>query len=107
MKVFEALQQVKDGRIADKYFGICHSVEDILGKNNDDWNKRQEACFRDWPEFSGSIEYPVPSNNPGVRPSTAYLRTSFKDMWNPKHQYGAARLRLLDHATKWYKERDL
>lgn len=104
MKVWEALLRIKDGEIADKYFGICFSIEGIL-TDSSVWCENQYECYRAWSEFSGSSEYPVPHKE--LEPSSAYLRTGPGNMWNPDHPYGAARLRLLSHCVDWFKERDL
>lgn len=108
MKVFEALGQVKDGKIAEYQFGICYNVEEILRNCGDRiaWAENQDECFEAWPEHSGDSDYPVPSCSE-LHPRSIYIRCDGDDFWNPEHPYGAARLRLLDHCIEWFKSRDL
>ena len=105
MKVFEALQKVKDGQRDDQSAGICYNVEEILPFRSK-WDTHYTECFKAWTEFSGNVFYPV-SSECGGTPQEAFLRMSDAIMWNPEHPYGAARLRLLDHCINWFKERDL
>lgn len=47
-----------------------------------------------WPEYSGSLIYPVPSYVEYVPAMEAYLE--FGNIWNRTTKYGQARWRLLD-----------
>lgn len=71
---------------------------------------------REWPEFSGNDNYPVPAIFPeGLFRKEYQSEIGYshcdgfgKDRWNPEHPYGAARIRLLqfliDVATEKAKE---
>lgn len=64
------------------------------------------ALFRMWPEYSGSINYPVPSCEKNLRPSAMYDYVKWGNsndvlnqevgLYSRNHEYGKARLRLLD-----------
>jgi len=51
------------------------------------------ACCRNWPEFSGDIQFPVPSFDPDMSAMGAYMAAW--DKWNHATDYGKARLRLM------------
>lgn len=82
----------------DAWGGICSNLLDTA-----DWWEHCDKCFTDWDEFSGDREYPVPGYGTHNAMS-AYNLTDDTNMWNPDHEYGAARLRLLDHCIKWFTE---
>lgn len=106
MKVLEALEALKARGPIDEYIGICAAAHDYIGTEDyeaiDLWNKHRTQCMRDWVEFSGNSMYPIPGYH-GKTPGTAFNVTSDQNMWNPKHVYGASRLRLLDHCIEWFK----
>lgn len=103
MKVWESLQALKDDGPPEPYYGICSNI--AYYKWNSVWDDNYEDCFKDWSEFSGNISYPIDGFERS--PISAYIDTSESDMWNPEHNYGAARLRLLDHCIEWFKSKDL
>lgn len=82
MTLLEQLKELKTNGPKYLEFGICSNVDD-------------DPCelfelFEKWPEFSGSIDYPVP--HPTLNPIDAY--NGFADLWIG--EYGEARKRLLD-----------
>ena len=103
MTVWESLEKLKKSGPIHIQLGICRNIRT---ENKGDWNLNRDECFESWREYSGDIIFPVPGYH-GHSPSNAYDRTYGGDMWNPDHPYGAARLRLLDHCIKWFKDRDL
>jgi hypothetical protein len=107
MKVWVALQTLKDEGPSEPMFGICSNVESILGELKDDtWAANYEDCFKEWSEFSGCVMYPIAGfSNYG--PGSAFLNASRETMWNHDHKYGSARWRLLDHCVEWFKTKDL
>lgn len=94
MKVVEKLIGLRSGELNtdDSGNGICFEISLCSDRKEIDIH----AMFMQWPEFSGDIEFPVPSKQEGMDAEDAYMKTENKDMWNPAHPYGAARLRLLD-----------
>lgn len=89
----DRLQELADGaepRIP--YQGICHIIENEFGDNSLDLIKKK---FRDWPEFSGELNYPVPApEHTMVTAFEAFEAFLLKglDFWSG--EYGAARRRL-------------
>ena len=70
----------------DKRFGICYQVGVPVGV--------LMLGFRSWDEYSGVYGYPVPdTTNKGVGAKRSYLYSLNK--WDG--EYGAARVRLLNH----------
>lgn len=81
-------RRYEEGRLCDSPHGICSFV-------HPDNDTLLVELFRRWPEFSGNESFPVPDDDEefGVDPYEAYLQCedTFGD-----HEYGRARLRLLD-----------
>lgn len=106
-KVWQALECVKVLGAVHYDLGICRGVITYLSDTGIPvWKGNFVECFKDWPESTGWSDYPVPSmchRSPG----DMFDFTSDDNMWNPKHPYGAARLRLLDHCINWFKEKNL
>ena len=71
---------------------ICSNLKNINPANYRDF----EYCFKWWPQFSGNINYPVPSGD-GRSPETAYLVTSLsgRKFYDSSNSYGRSRLALL------------
>lgn len=108
MKVHEALQQLKDNGPTFPRSGICINVGDLLLDYTDAasyaaWFEKYPQAVSAWAEFSGRQAYPVPVGRSKRCPQTAYQRR--EGLWTG--EYGAARLRLLQHLIDWFKERDL
>lgn len=109
MKVFEALEQMKQNGPAAPLYGICSNLDSVSGFNQVGhiWRENQDVCFRSWDEFSGNDSYPVPSDNPRRGPQLAFDYASEESMWSMEQPYGQSRWRLLDHCINWFKEKDL
>ena len=113
MKVFEALEQLKQKGPCYPEYGICSNI--WLGEFDDQceivrnsikaWYNYRGLCFAEWVDYSDDYAYPIPGHM--QTPQDAFNNTPTEDMWNPEHPYGAARLRLLDHCINWFKERDM
>ena len=79
--------------------GICALVESALpGITDDPWDYRavmrhMRVLFQEWPEFSGSADYPVPASGEFLDPMGAFVGTMA--MWDTGTEYGRARHRLL------------
>jgi len=85
----EALRRLAAGRgPAYRAFGICA----YLRETADTRPPELDEAFQRWPEYSGSLDYPVPSMRPDMTPSEAY--NHYPDVW--VGEYGEARLRLVD-----------
>lgn len=109
MKIWEALQQLKDDvdRGVPPTRGICGgmSTNALTQKQVHVWLNSRKWVFRSWPEFSGNLFYPVPSRSHVI---IAYdVAETRKSLWNLQTEYGAARYRLLEHMIEVYKELDL
>lgn len=98
MKVIEKLIKLRSGEVStlDSGNGICFE----LALCSDIKNIGIHDLFKKWPEFSGDVEFPVPSFTEGMDAEDAYMKTDNKDMWNCCHPYGAARFRLVDFLIK-------
>ena len=76
-------------------FGICEKVSERFQFLMMDF-------FREWPESTGSVCFPVPAKRlasvaDSKQAKWGYITASAEQMWSPDHPYGAARLRLLDY----------
>lgn len=72
--------------------GLCFALQSLCGRQ---WHTDHlHSLFETWPEWSGDLWYPVPSNQPNVHPSALFYREQ-GNMW--KGEYGKARMRLLEH----------
>lgn len=82
--------------------GICNVVATRVH-----WSQVQlQDIFELWPEFSGDVQFPVPSFIVNKSAVYEYLVTSGQDYWNRSTEYGAARWRLVEH-TKFHLEQRL
>jgi hypothetical protein len=79
--------------------GLCNHVEMALENTSTGllkWALVEDLLVRmmlEWPEFSGSPTYPVPSSN-HTPPEEAYWKARNKK-WSKRSKYGKARWRLL------------
>lgn len=111
MKTFELLEPmlVKPYNI---HAGICSNLlfavrkyELETGRNllwSFTYAKLKEA-FKDWPEFSRDVEYPIRDPKKRYTPQNAFC---VYEAWG-KSAYAAKRRELLVFLIKWFKERDL
>lgn len=96
-KILARLIEIRDfpETIVSPNLGICCSVCRYLDLSYGELN----VAIESWPEFSGTIDYPIKDfNEERNDPHSAY--TEMKRLargWDKNHPYGAARLRLLDH----------
>lgn len=80
----------KDGPQFD-WTGICGNVRSASAEEI----RILYPMFRKWPEFSGTVGYPVPAPK-GISPESYYW--SSVDLW--EGEYGSARKRLLAFLIK-------
>ena len=97
-EIQNALLRIKAGYYnAD--WGICTNLEfSLRGECFYRWRITSKQAFEDWPKFSGSESYPVPSN---CSESPAWAYVSF-NKWSKYSEYGRDRWGLLEHLIKWY-----
>lgn len=101
MKLLETLKHIRDVGPRWVSHGICYNLDTLVSdeKDQDYWDVVKHDLFRKWPEFSGSLTYPVPNKFLWVftkDPGDSYRDTI--DMW--VGSYGRARLRLLNFLIK-------
>lgn len=85
----DRLQELADGaKPLMPYEGICHNIDYEFGYYPLDLIKKK---FRDWPEFSGELNYPVPAPEHVLSAFDAFALMDL-DPWSG--EYGAARRRL-------------
>ena len=65
--------------------GMCYHLES--------WAEPVEHFIKQWPEFSGSVDYPVKSTVPDMDAETMYQHGK-GHKWDRTTKYGAARRRL-------------
>lgn len=78
--------------------GICSITEQCAKMTEiapEVWDKWLEDKFKQWPKFSGDIDYPVPSDTKDSA-KMAYFFCSPTDLWSPFCPYGALRRELLE-----------
>lgn len=97
----------------DRLAGVCHNVDlalqidlydqfpgDLLYEAECEWKSlcetEQERLWGDWPLYSGSRHYPVPSPTGEFCPEWTYAWAARDHMWAAEHPYGRARLQLVD-----------
>lgn len=100
LTLHEVLIEVREMRGREDY-GICGHLEELGRWTDYEWQNKLdilESLFVKWPEYSGSLTYPVPDTT--LFPFTAYLEA--RPMWTG--EYGAARLRLLDYLIEATKD---
>lgn len=85
----DRLQELADGAEPGGPLGICDNIANEFGYDSLDLIKKK---FRDWPEFSGVFNYPVPA--PKHAPFTAFDAFELMDLDLWSGEYGAARRRL-------------
>jgi hypothetical protein len=87
MSLLKELIKLRDEGPTFRRYGICTNVFDEHDELSD--------LFAEWPEFSGSLKYPVPAYCSEYDDAADAFNTAGAEMWDPDHPYGAARLRLL------------
>ena len=70
-------------------FGLCAYLQTHHGMRK----RTIEPLFKTWEEFSGDLEFPIPSFEKGVTPEEKYMDTA--NLYENK--YGRARRRLAGH----------
>lgn len=114
---------VEDGLEDDSVFsahqGVCYGVSQFLysafnpryeefDAANEAWRRLRDSLFEAWPEFSGSVCYPVPGNGECDHDEECeeteeeyrcrdaeYAYDTADNMWDG--EYGARRMRLLQY----------
>lgn len=99
MKIFQGLQVVQ-ASVRLPHCGICSNLPDEVYF---EFRAHAEQAYQTWPEYSGEAAFPV-QHPDFAYPWEGYLENR-GSMWSG--EYGAARLRLLQHLINWFKERDL
>ena len=95
-KELQRFQRGMEVQYFEDDLGICNNMVRYLSLHD------ENACmdllntlFKQWPEFSGSVTYPVP--HPTKDPGVAFTKAeSQRKLWSSYQPYGAARIRLLD-----------
>jgi len=100
MKLLQILKNIKAGYRL-KASGICHNVYHADPVNQGKNLSKLESLWVNWPEYSGSLSYPVPYYRWLFEDGDAHDKYS-KTMsyWNPFTKYGRSRRRLLDWLIK-------
>lgn len=90
-KLLEALKQIREQ--PNPRIGICHQLAlRCSDESADYWRSKLRGLFREWPQFSGNADFPVP--HPTELACIAYNST--QNMWNRRTKYGRARWDLLE-----------
>ena len=87
--------------------GICAFVATLASHQAYNcWFDSRNQAFTSWPFFSGDVRYPVPANR---AVASGYASTETRHVFSvsinkfdPKTEYGQARLALLDYLIFWY-----
>ena len=99
-KAHGILVSISKGSVThDKTFGVCYALvwpSDIRSGCNGKAIVEYYAPL--WDEYSGYIEYPVPSPYEFVDAREMFFITD--DLWDTNTEYGQARYRLVDHLIK-------
>lgn len=104
--IVEALEKVISGEVFPEE-GLCRYLGDVIGRVPDDELVTFLCnCFITWPEFSGHINYPVPS-------PWSWWRSPIKEYMIGEERralyigrYGEARLRLAQHIINCIKSEE-
>lgn len=78
---------IRDDTNRNDYVGICWHLQD------DEQQYIFNSLCKEWPEYSGVKDYPVPSVTPSYSPQDEY-KASTNQVY--KGEYGALRLDLVD-----------
>lgn len=92
----EALFKIKAKPVTS--VGLCHNLSNRLYNSDvsdsmDGVGRLSNELFRSWEGFSGNVGYPIRTGSRSAE--TQYDQCM--NYFNPKSEYGKARLRLLDH----------
>lgn len=98
-ELIDKLKSLRDNGPEEPLFGICSQPG--FGEHHFELVE----AFQAWPEFSGCSAYPVPSKT-WDKPGNAYDMAAEDQMWNPDHEYGAARLRLVQWLASYFEEKE-
>lgn len=87
-------------------YGICYNFYTYHDKSKDDSNYPKSVYFimniyKNWPEFSGNMDYPIKSMN--KTPEEEYQFTG--DLWDKETAYGEARWELFEYIYEVCKDR--
>lgn len=91
-ELLEALKQIRER--PEPRVGICYQLDaqSCSDERADYWRSKVRDLFQEWPQFSGSAEFPVP--HPTEPAGIAYNSTW--NMWDRRTKYGQARWDLLE-----------
>jgi hypothetical protein len=98
LDILEKVHADKAYRYPDS--GICGAVVGVWmdkcpGYSHKRLAHKLDCMFSEWPKFSGSLDYPIPSNLFGAQ--RAYLVAFNQDaMWDKTTEYGLLRWELLE-----------
>lgn len=80
----------------------CAKVAEVAPEVWDKWLKDK---FKQWPKFSGDVNYPVPSVTKDSD-KMAYFFCQLTDLWSPFHPYGVLRRELLEFLIQEMEKED-
>jgi hypothetical protein len=88
--MLKVLKDLRDGVLSKHPCdGVCEVIKINYGYVN------LHELFKSWDEFSGDINFPVPSSGGNDSPFMTWCNCY--DMWDKNSEYGRARWRLVGH----------
>ena len=108
--IYNAAVKIKDRTEWDEEKGLCTYIDqnldrdDMQGTNRFVYHQKVQntlyECFTDWSEFSGNMVFPVkpPEDAKYMDAIGVYFSEEYP---NYEGEYGASRMRLLDHIIEW------
>ncbi|NRA77930.1 MAG: hypothetical protein HRU18_06955 [Pseudoalteromonas sp.] len=100
MKISEVIADMVFGKI-DTRIGICDNVLTRAQYTTEEWFTFKDT-FKTWPQYSGSRNYPIPSDDPTESPNNQFYQCT-SHRFPDKFWAGAQadkRLSLLAHIDK-------
>ena len=108
--IYDAAVKIKETKDWDQQKGLCTYIDQNIdcsdmGEERRFTYKQQfhdclYDCFMDWSEFSGNMIFPVkpPEDAKYMDAIGVYFSEEYP---NYEGEYGASRMRLLDHIIEW------
>ena len=112
--IYDAAVKTKETQVWDQERGLCTYIQRNLDcgiinitsrfKHNQQFHDCLYDCFMDWSEFSGNMIFPVkpPEDAKYMDSIGVYFSEEYP---NYEGEYGASRMRLLDHIIEWMSVR--
>lgn len=104
MTLLKVLKLIRANPPVGSVAGICEAINTHVNKYTRNGMDQFRDVYIQWPLYSGSMVYPVPSPSPAYTASDMYLISTPHMMWSPDHPYGALRLELLDWCIKFLEK---